>query len=266
MAKPEDVKKKKLKSVSAQKAVAEEIYDRFTYPSLVSSQVQAVVKAENSGVIEKNNVRLGQWVKRGEVLAQIKHTDPVYQYKAVRVKAPVSGQISKVHKFEGSLVSKEENLFEIQDPKKPKAVIEVPAKDLRYIKAGNEGEVHLPYAEKPVKILIGGLSPVLDPATGTATAELEFIDGNGVLLGTIAKVTFKSNLHKGVQVPEHAISYDGNQPTLRLVRDGILKRVKVKLGETRQGKVEIKKGLKEGELVVLRASGFIPDGEKVEVQ
>lgn len=257
------------KSVFIQTASIRPIFDQFTYPARITSEIDATVLAESSGIIKQLNYRLGQAVKKSSTLLQIQHTDPVYQYRSFISKAPVAGVVSKIYVSQGSLVKKGDHLLRITDPHQLKILIEVPVSDLKSVKANMPAELSLPYKDKPLRVRLTGISPILDPATGTASAELELEDphqAHQVKIGIFGEVSFSANWHKGLSVPDYAIVYEGKKPQLKIVKDAILKRVDVKLGQKRQGQVEILEGIQAGDDVVIRSSGFIPNGSEVEVK
>ena len=111
-----------------------------------------------------------------------------------------------------------------------------------------------------------GYAQIVDPATGTVTAELAFVGAATAPIGMIGKVTFAVNKRQGIQVPEQSIVYRGKETLIRTVEDGKAKLTPVVVAETRRGLTEIASGLKSGALVVVRSSGFVADGQAVVVQ
>src|SRR5690606_26872951 len=125
--------------------------------------------------------------------------------------------------------------------------------------------------DETVTVRVRGVSPLVDPQTGTATAELEVLREPGepaVLLppGMVGRVSFRVNERRGFSVPDYVLEYKGREPYLRLVEEGRVKKVAVALGRVQNGQVEVVKGLAEGAKVIERASRFVPEGEAVTVQ
>lgn len=261
---------KKAKSVFIKEAKQQEIFDSFAYPAKVEPIVNAMVLSESQGIVEKINTPLGQEVRGNQALVKIRHTDPVFKYRPVTLKAPVDGVISRVFVSEGSLVSKGQKILQVTDPTKVKVKIEIAAKDLQFIKRGLKGTFTAKGLAKPVSLKVIGVSPFVDPATGTASAELEVTDSKELITpGILGKVVFKSNIHTGFVFVENSIYYQGKKTFVRLTqKDGEtykVKKVEVKLGPKRRGQVEVISGLKEGMQVIERASGFLPDGAEVSI-
>lgn len=110
---------------------------------------------------------------------------------------------------------------------------------------------------------------MVDPATGTATAELLFVDPKSaatVPLGLIGKVSFAVNKRQGVQIPEHAIVYRGKETFVRVVENNKAKIKPVVIASTQRGLCEISSGLEPNETVILRSSRFVADGQTVTIQ
>jgi multidrug efflux pump subunit AcrA (membrane-fusion protein) len=243
-----------------------EVFDSYHYPAKIIPKVHSNVLSESQGVVDKLNFQLGQEVKKDQVIAKVRHTDPVYQYRPVELRAPVSGVISRVHVTEGSTVSLGETLISITDPKQAKILIEISGNDLSALKVGLEGNLHLREINKNYNVKIIGMSPLVDSATGTASAELEIVGDENIPLGTIGRVTFKTNMHKGILISHDALIYKGRDTYVHLVvEDNKIKSVPVKLGMKRSGMIEILEGLKVGEKLVTRSSKHIKTGDDVVV-
>lgn len=248
-----------------------ELSETLTYPARVEPRIKASVVAEADGVVTKIIAPLGSKVATRSKLLVIKNTDPVYQYSPMVVTAPVSGVVSRVDVTEGSRVSRGDKLALVTDPDQVRVVVEITAEDVRSIEPGQEAELKVPgSANEPVRLRVRGVSPFVDPATGTASAELEVAKGAKTSQlpppGVIARVFFRANVRKGISVPDTALTYRGKDPYVRIVIDKKAKLVPVSIGRKQAGQVEIIKGLKKGDVLVERTSKFIAEGEEVEVQ
>jgi RND family efflux transporter MFP subunit len=186
------------------------------------------------------------------------------------VKSPVSGVVSSVDVTEGTRVAQGGKLGTIIDPSKLKIQIEVAVSDMQDISRGLVGELRLSGEEKPFAVKVIGLSPFADPGTGTASAELSLVDvkkgGTKLPPGMIGTVSFKARDHQGIEVPEDAVVYRGQDAYLRLVEKGKAKYQLVTLGQTRGGAVEILRGLEPGQTVIVRTSTYVGNGEEVTPQ
>ena len=114
-----------------------------------------------------------------------------------------------------------------------------------------------------------GVSPFVNPATGTATCELEIIDkkDDQVLPGRVGNVTFRANIRRGFTIPVHALYYKAEKTFVRTVDDKkIAHNIPVVLGRKQRGQVEILEGITEGLQIIERASRFVAEGKSVKIQ
>lgn len=266
---------KPLATVFARTVKAEELFDRLTYPARVTPKVSTTILSETDGIVSKILAPLGEQVRRNQKIMTITHTDPVYQYAPTPIFAPVSGVVSSVEVTEGTQVAKGEKLALVTDPNQIRINVEVPAMDLASLARGMQGEFKIPNVEQPVLVLIKGISPFVDPATGTATCELEVVKpvtakGANMLPtlppGLIGQVDLKANDRKGISIPEYAVFYKGTDPYVRVIENGKAKQVAVTLGHRSRGSVEVLKGLSDGAKLVERSSRYIQDDEAVKVE
>ena len=66
-------------------------------------------------------------------------------------------------------------------------------------------------------------------------------------------------------VPEEAVQYSGGATFLFLVDEGLLRRIRVTLGEASDGRVEVLEGVRGGETIVSRVVDSLEDGQRVRV-
>ncbi len=264
--KPDDGKEIPVVSVFSLKR--ETLSDSLSYPARVQAKVNAMVLSDSEGVIAKVLTPLGTQVKKGQQLLRIRHTDPVYQYAAVIVRAPVDGVVSSIAVREGTQVARNQELLSVTDPTKVRVQIEVAAADLKHINANLEGEFRWSGLDAPLRVKVVGVSPFVSPATGAATGELAFLDlSQSPNPGIVGQAIFKTNIREGILVPDHAIHHREGNTYLRVVaQDLSAKKVLVTLGRKQSGMVEVLKGVNEGETIIERSSRFVGDGQKVTVQ
>jgi HlyD family secretion protein len=202
----------------------------------------------------------------------IRNTDPIFNFAPMSVSSTVDGVVSKVEVTEGSRVQRGDKLLLVTDPEQVRVAVEVTSLDVGFIKPGLAAELRIPGLDKVLALKVKGISPFVDPATGTASCELELANrtnkkGNVLPpLGVIGRVYFRVNIRKGISISDSAITYRGKDPYVRTVVEGKAKLVPVVMGRKEAGFVEILKGLKDGDQVIERSSSFVADGEAVEVQ
>lgn len=260
----------KLPVVFVEPLKSTEIFDSLTYPARLTPKINALVLSESDGVVQKLLTPLGTPVKKGAVLAVIKNSDPIYNFAPLKVLAPVTGVVSAVSVTEGSHVKMGSSIAQITNPTKIRISIEVAVSDLSAIEKNLEGVLIVNGSLETYPVRVSGVSPFVDPATGTATADLNLIPQKGksppLQPGQVGRVEFKANAHQGIEVATFVIRYDGKKPYVRTVEDGKAIYNYVELGSTRRGMVEITKGPAPGKTLILRTNSYIGDGDRVEVK
>lgn len=247
-------------------AKAENLSDELTYPARVVPKVNSTVLADTDGVVTKIPAILGQRVSARHTLVIITHTDPVYQYAPMKVLSPISGVVSAIHVAEGSQVNKGDKLASVTDPKKLRVVIEAPAEDLGSLKKGIPAEFRVSGKSEPIAVKLQGVSPFVDPATGTATCEFDVDSSRSALApGIVGRIVMSVHQRTGIRIPEYAIIYRNQSPFARIYENGKIRFSAIKLGRKQEGFVEIVSGIKEKEMVIERASRFVADGEAVQL-
>ncbi len=259
---------KKKPTVFVESVKATSLFDVLTYPARVVPRINAVVLSESEGVVQDILAPLGTSVKKGQRLLILKNTDPVYRYRPVPLTAPVAGVVSAVDITIGSRVARSQRLMQITDPSQIRITVEIAVSDLEAVRPGLAGELTVPGLDTRVAVQVVGMSPYVDPATGTATAELSQITDakSNLPPGIVGKVTFKARGRKGIQIPEHAVAYQGRNPFVRVVSGGKAKFVPVTLGSTRLGMVEVTKGLEDDMSVIVRSSTYVAEGEELQIE
>jgi multidrug efflux pump subunit AcrA (membrane-fusion protein) len=247
---------------------ATELFETLSYPARVIPRFNTTILAETDGIVSRIFAPLGERVSPRQKIFAISHTDPIYQYAPVYMLAPVSGIVSSVEVTEGSQVTKGEKLGSVTDPTQVRVSVEVPAQDLAYLKKGMPGEFRFAGSDEKVLLQVRGISPFVDPATGTATCELELQSKKSALApGVLGQVSFRANAHQGISIPDYAVIYRGTDTLVRVIDDSQKAlQLPVKLGRKERGNVEVLSGLKNDTKLVLRSSRYVADGEAVTVQ
>ncbi|MNK93946.1 Toluene efflux pump periplasmic linker protein TtgA precursor [compost metagenome] len=253
--------------VQIQKVTLTENSETLSYPARVESRVSGTILAEIEGVV-REVATLGTFVKKGQVLFKIQQLDPVYQYAPAKIVAPVSGVVSQVDVTLGTQVSRGQKIAMVVDPSQLRVTVEVPGSDLVKISPDVQVTFSTTLSEKSEELSFEGISPLVNPTTGTATANLLFKNKSLKLsAGTIGKIQVTLKKGSAIKVPEQAIVYKGANPFVRVVdANNVAKYKAVELGMRQAGQVEIKKGLALNEILIERASQYVQDNKVVKIE
>lgn len=261
------------------KAIFQEISEiadtkKLLFPALVEAKVNSQITADFDAYVKKVLKPIGATVKASEVIMYLENKDPAFTYAAVAVRAPVSGVLSQMDVQQMSKVSKGERLFAVISPKLLKISVEVPSSQVALLKAGAEGTFKSSGLDEQLPVKVIGVSPVVDPRSGTATAVIEFDQAkfknkevNLPSAGTVGQVLFETVLGKVILIPENSLSYFEGKPTVRVIdAQNKSHRRAIELGEQREDLFVIKAGLKTGDKVVVRSNRNLKDDEEVEAE
>lgn len=256
-------------TVQTREVHAGPLSDVLLFPARLLPRVNAAVLADADGVVVSIRAPLGSRVKAGAHLLTLRNIDPAYRYAPLVVASPVAGVVGEVDVSEGTRVSRGEKLLVVTDPDRVRVTIEVPSQDIKKLKAGMTGELRLAGSDHPIKLVLKGISPMVDAATGTARSELEIEhapDGVALAPGAVGRASFETNKRKGIMIRDSALAFVNRAPHARVVVDGRARLAPVKLGRKQSGSVEVLNGLKSGDVVIERASGHLADGDEVDAQ
>lgn len=252
--------------VVIEKLEKQNLFDLLIFPARVETNTHGVILSEVAGVIDTLDANFGDKVKKGQLLAKIRNLDPVYRYRPVEVRSTIDGVLSVSNVTRGTHVGVGQELFQVVDPNDIKITIEAASQDLGLLSVGDSGQLTLRgFDQKPV-VVVMGISPIVQSATGTARVELSLKEPTKINLpiGAIGRVEIQANSSEGMIVANDAIFYRGQKAFARVTNfEGIVDIKEVTLGRKRSDKVEILDGLSPGELLVLRSSGFLREGSEV---
>jgi len=247
---------------------------RLLVPAKVEARVSSLVTADVEGLVTVIKKPLGSKVKSGEVVLYIENKDPAFTYARVPVRAPVAGVVSQMTSTLMTRVARGDHLFVVMDPKSLKLTAEIPGSDLSLVQPGSQGIFKQNLDEKDgAAIRVSGISPIIDPRTGTASAELDFVvpakgkDASLPSIGVVGHALFEMSRGKILLIPESALGYSDGKPMVKILDvAGNVKRKPVELGEQKESQLVVKSGLEAGEKLIVRANRNVKDGEAVDVE
>ena len=178
--------------------------------------------------------------------------------------APASGTVQNRRIVEGMQAAPGQPLMDIVDFGSLYLQVDVPERDLGWVRTGTRGVVTL--AAFPGEELRGRVDYVydtLDPATRTGTARITVPNAGGRLRpGMFATATLYGDLSEvGPVVPAEAVVRDGDGAAVILaLGEGRFRPQPVTLGEEANGLVRVLSGVEPGDRVVTSAQ-FLIDSE-----
>jgi multidrug efflux pump subunit AcrA (membrane-fusion protein) len=254
--------------VFTQKAALSKVRQTLLFPALVKSRVESNIRADGDLIVVKSHVALGQRVKKGDVLLELRQQDTTMNYHNRLLRAPVGGVVAALMVGTGEYVQKGQDLALLNEPEKLYLKLEMPLAHHAEVKPGlaAHGTFNATSAQTPFEAQVCGVGAVLDTALGTVPVELEFKKPTPALLpGTITNIELVLAEQDKMLIPDNAIYYSGEKTFLPVLENGKIKKVEVKTKQAAKGQVEILEGITSGQEIVTGSGEFLKDGDQVTV-
>jgi cobalt-zinc-cadmium efflux system membrane fusion protein len=129
-----------------------------------------------AGVIREVRARIGEPVRRGEILAVIESNASLAPYS---IEAPIAGRVVEMHASLGEFVGEDRDLFVVADLSTVWADCEAFVENLPFVSVGRPITITAVGSEESVDGTIAYVSSALDPATRSAVVRA-IIPGGGV--------------------------------------------------------------------------------------
>ena len=183
------------------------------------------------------------------------------------VVAPISGVIASRDIKAGNFVQINSPIFRIVDTARLEATLNVPEREITKLRAGQA--VELTVDALPGRRFTGEVdrvSPVVDTGSGTFRVVAGFAGDGELQAGMFSRLAIRYDQREDALVlPRRALLEDGGEPAVFAVREGKATRVPLELGYSDGGWVEVRKGLAEGDAVVVAGKAALREGTVVQV-
>ncbi len=252
-----------------------EIEKTLKYTGSLETEDEVEVIPKISGRLIAVKVEEGDVVRKGQTLAIIDPEITGQRFEPFAVTAPIAGKVAHVYLDPGAFVMQGQPILRIIDDRIVKVRIGILERDYNLVKEGMTARVRLDALPgKVFSAKITNLSPVVDPRTGMASAEIKLDNKDGKLkAGMFARVEVIADIHRNaVLMPTAATlseivpARDSTVVTTVYVVEGDEARARtVRLGLRSRGYFEVLEGLKPGEQVVVLGQNLLRDGTKVKI-
>ena len=174
------------------------------------------------------------------------------------IRAPFSGVVIRVAAAPGDVVEAGSELFSVADLSTVYVQAQVYEKDLGQVHAGQTASISIDsYPGEHFTGQVASISDLIDPQTRTATVRCQVANpGARLKLDMLASVQFPTAMKRSVlSVPEDAVQDIEGKPTVFVRTSPSQFSVRqVETGSSGNGRIEILRGLKEGEPVVSKGA------------
>ncbi len=206
------------------------------------------------GIVKEVRKKIGDRVKKGEVLAIIESNESLVPYK---VKSLISGTVIEMHLTLGEVISDAAHAFIVADLSHVWANLNVYQKDLQFIKIGQKAVVTAGSEMPEVQGKISYISPVVEEDTRTATARVVLPNSDGHWRPGlfVSAAVVKQESQVDVLVPKTALETFENRTVVFVKTAKGFVPKPVSIGHKNTRSVEIIAGLQVGQEYVSKG-GF----------
>jgi len=244
-------------------------------PELLSTQNEYLLALKTRGALAKGGVlggsgddlvasarrKLELWdVPRSEI-DRLERTGE--SAKSLTFVSPISGVVTAKNVVEGSRLAPGDTPYEITDLAEVWVMADAYESDLAQVSVRMPATLTL--AAFPDRVFQGSVAfidPLLDPRTRTAKVHLHFLNPTGELKPEMyGEVVLQGTPRQGLTIPADAVIHTGTRDVVFVdLGEGKFQPREVQLGARDGERVEVVKGIEEGEKVVTRAN-FLVDSE-----
>lgn len=264
-----------LYAVSTYKTVAGNLDDYLEFGGDVASVNEVMVLPDQAGKITNILVKVGDMVKKDQVIAYVNPLRVGVVYNDSPVKAPIAGRITSLPVTVGSTVSQSSSVAKVARTDDLEIRINIAERFISRISNGQKATVTFdayPSVEFGAKIF--EVSPVLDTSTRTMGVKLRLNPPDSrVKVGMYGRVRLVTDSVKNaIVLPSSAlVTRDGKNYVFVISSPksgknaAVVSLVPVTKGIAVDNKVEITKGLEVGDEVVIKGQTLLNDGSKVNI-
>lgn len=309
-------------SVEVATVERQNLLDQITASGVLASKTEIKLAFKTGGMIKKVYVTDGQFVKAGQLLAELDMSEidaqvnqanigfqkakrdfervkklyddeaatqtnlqdatsgmematqtvkaAQFNQKLSRIYAPVSGKILRKIAEQGELIVPFSPAFILGTGTDAFVVnVGLADKDIVKLKIGDQASITLDaYPNENFTAKISQIAQTINPSTGTYEVELEMVsNGKKLISGFVAKASIHpSTSNSSLVIPISAlVEADGKKAFVFVFNssNSVVSKRPISIGKIVGSKVELLDGLEQDEQVVTLGSGFISDGEKV---
>jgi multidrug efflux pump subunit AcrA (membrane-fusion protein) len=204
-------------------------------------------------------VDAGQTVTAGQILARL--TPP--EGGSLQVQATVAGLVSASSAVVGTIASgKGEALFSIIARSEFDFVGQVPTRDLPKLKI-----------DQPVKVKVIGagemdgkvrrVASTVEPNSQLGQVLVSITSARRLMSNSYARAVITTGESCGIAVPLTAVLYSTGGTVVQVVKRQRVETRRVEIGLMSGGRVEVREGLNDGDVVVARAGALLREGDPV---
>ena len=226
----------------------------------IMAREETAVRPERPGLkVTDVLVEAGDTVTSGKVLAKL----ALPEGGSLQVTAPVAGIIASSTAQIGALASpRGEALFSIIAHGEYELAALVSAADLKKLAVNQEARLYIPGSED-LDGKVRRIAPTVEPNIQQGVVYIGISTPQRLLLNSSGRAMIKTGQSCNVAVPLTAVQHSPDGNTVQIVRGNRINIRRVETGLLSNGEVEIREGVTEGDIVVVRAGAMLREDDVV---
>jgi multidrug efflux pump subunit AcrA (membrane-fusion protein) len=201
----------------------------------------------------------GENVTAGQIMARL--TTP--EGGTVQIQSTTTGLVSASTAVIGAVASgKGEALFTIIARSEFDFIGQVPTRDLPKLKVDQTARIRVIGAGE-MEGRVRRVASTVEPNSQLGQVTVSITAPRRLMSNAYARAMIKTGESCGTAVPLTAILYDAGGTVVQIVRHQRIEARRVEIGLMSGGRVEIRDGLAEGDIVVARAGALLREGDPV---
>lgn len=184
-----------------------------------------------------------------------------------QVRAPFSGSLGMRDFSPGAYLSQGETVTRLVKTDLLKLDFNIPARYATLAGKGNAVTLVSASSGDSATAKIYAIDPAVNPASRSLQIRAELNNPNGRFFpGDFVQITFEvAQLSDALLVPAESVVMELNRQVVFIAKDGVAHRCEVETGARTREKVQIVRGLKEGDIVLTTGLMEISDGDEINV-
>jgi RND family efflux transporter MFP subunit len=250
-------------AVTVVKAKRECFTDTLQVTGVLAPTNEVLVRPDREGwQISQVLVDPGETVSSGQVLARL--APPEGQTgSTTAVQAPSAGLVTARTAVVGTTASaRAEPLFRIAAKGEMELLAETTVKTLGSVAPNQPAKVEIiGIGELSGKVRLA--SKTISPQTQLGQVRVFVGSDQRLRVGAFGRASIEVGRRCGPAIPLSAVLYSQGGAVVQVVRDGSVETRRVTVGLLAKGQAEIREGLADGDVVVVRAGAFVRDGDRI---
>ena len=223
---------------------------------------EILVRPDREGLqIKEILVEAGSTVAAAAVLARL--NAPNDAQTIVPITAPVGGVVLAAPTVVGAMASaRGDPLFRIAAEGELDVAAEVPAKQASRLAIGQLATVKVAgMDELPAYVRV--VSAIVDPTTQLGQMRIALTKNPLLRVGAFARATISLGQSCGPSIPLSALLFGPDGAVVQTIHNNRIETRRVTAGLSGNSNVQIRDGLAQGDIIVVRAGAFLREGDRV---